>query len=130
MSEVLDIAEEVVTFLATYHAELLFSPEFNLGELDTMRVVVVPTGTEYKTLSRASHEEVLKISVGILKRATEEDLPQLLEFVEELGLGFLSKKLAGATCIAVLYDPIYSPSHLRERNQFTSVIQLVFKKIK
>ena len=30
----------------------------------------------------------------------------------------------------VIYNPIYSPEHLRERGQFTSVIELVFKVLK
>ena len=128
MSEVLKIAEAVAAALEEYHAELLYSPEFELRDLETMRVVVVPAGIEYKTLSRASHEETLKISVGILKRATEDDLPELLQFIESLGLGFLNRKLAGATCLAAAYNPLYSPEHLRERGQFTSVIELTFKR--
>ena len=130
MSEVVKIAEAVAAELADYNAELMFFPEFDLKELDDMRVVVVPSGTEYKTVSRASREEVLKISVGFLKRGCEDELPELLRLVEGIGLGFLNRKLAGAVCIAVVYDPIYSPDHLRERGQFTSVIQLVFKQIR
>lgn len=130
MSEVLKIAEAVVDELAEYNAQLVFFPEFELRELEEMRVAVVPTGTEYKILSRSSHEEVLKVSVGFLKRGCEDELPELLQLVEGIGLGFLGKKLAGATCIAVAYNPIYSPDHLRERGQFTSVIELSFKQIK
>jgi len=130
MSEVLKVAEAVAASLDEYHAELLYSPEFELRELETMRVVVVPAGMEYKTLSRSSREETLKVSVGILKRATEDDLPDLLQLMENLGLGFLTRKLAGAVCLAAVYNPIYSPEHLRERGQFTGVIELTFKQIK
>lgn len=130
MSEVLKIATAVTAELAEYQAELLYSPEFELRELETMRVVIVPTGTEYKTLSRASHEELLKVSIGILKRATEDSLPELLQFVEGLGLGFLNRKLLEATCVGVAYNPIYAPEHLRERGQFTSVIELAFKQVR
>ncbi len=129
MSEIMKITRAVTAELEEYHAELLYSPEFELRELETMRVVVVPVGTEYKTLSRASHEELLKVSVGVLKRATEDGLPELLQFVEELGRGFLNRKLAGAICIGVAYNPIYASEHLRERGQFTSVIELEFKRI-
>ncbi len=130
MCEVLKLAEAVASELAEYHGEVLFFPEFELRELEEMRVVVVPLATEYKTLSRANHEEVLKVQVGILKRGCEDELPELLKLVEGLGLGFLNKKLAGATCVCVAYNPIYSAEHLRERGQFTSVIELSFKLIK
>jgi len=128
MSEVLKMAEAVAAELAEYHAEVMFFPEFELRELEAMRVAVVPTGTEYKTVSRSSHEELLKVQIGFLKRGCEDELPELLQLVEGLGLGFLNRKLAGATCIGVAYNPIYSPEHLRERGQFTSVIELTFKR--
>lgn len=130
MSEVLKIAEAVAAELVDYHAEVVFFPEFELRELDEMRVVIVPLSTEYKTLSRAAHEELLKVQIGFLKRGREDNLPDLLRLVEGLGLGFLNKKLAGATCVCVAYNPIYSAEHLRERGQFTSVIELSFKLIR
>ncbi len=130
MSEVVNIAKKVCEELAKYKAELLFVPEFELHELDEMKIVVVPTATEYKTLSRSSHEELLKVQIGILKRCTEDDIPELLEFSQELGLSFLNKKLGQAMCLSVAFNPIYSADHLRERNQFTSVIELTFKQIK
>ncbi|WP_176014457.1 hypothetical protein [Victivallis sp. Marseille-Q1083] len=130
MSEVLKIAEAVADQLAEYQAEVQFAPEFELRDLEEMRVVVVPLSTEYKTLSRANHEELLKVQIGILKRATEDDLTELLRFTEKLGLDFLNQKILDATCLVVAYNPIYSADHLRERNQFTSVIELTFKKIK
>lgn len=130
MSEILKIAEAVTAELEKYNAELLFFPEFELRDLDEMRIVVVPVGTQYKTLSRSSHEELPKVQLGVLKRGCEDTLSELLQFVEALGLGFLNKKLAGATCVCVAYNPIYSPDHLRERGQFTSVIELTFKTVK
>ena len=130
MSEVLKMAEAVAAKLADYHAEVLFFPEFELRELEEMRVAVVPVGTEYKNLSRSSHEELLRVQIGFLKRGCEDELPQLLQTVEGLGLSFLNQKLAGAVCVCVAYNPIYSVEHLRERGQFTSVIELTFKQIK
>ncbi len=130
MSEVLNIAEAVAAELSDYHAEVLYFPEFELRDLDEMRVAVVPLSTEYKAVSRTAHEELPKVQVGILKRCGEDGLDAMLQFVEGLGLGFLNRKLAGATCVCVAYNPIYSPEHLRERGQFTSVIELTFKLVK
>ena len=130
MSEVLKIADAVAAELAEHHAEVSYFPEFELRDLDAMRVVVVPLSTEYKTVSRSAHEELPKVQIGVLKRCGEGGLDAMLRFVEGLGLGFLNKKLAGATCVCVAYNPIYSPEHLRERGQFTSVMELTFKLVK
>ena len=130
MAAVLDIAEAVAESLEDHHAEVLFVPEFELKDIEEMRVIVVPLAEEYKPLSRTQHEEILKVQVGFLKRGCEDELPELLRTVEGLGLGFLNKKLAGATCVGVAFNPIYSPEHLRERGQFTSVIELSFKQFR
>lgn len=130
MSDILNLAHAVAEDLREYKAELLYFPEFELRDLDDLRIVVVPAGTQYKTLSRAAHEELPKVQIGILKRCREDALDEMLCFAEKLGLGFLNRKLAGGTCVSVIYNPIYSPEHLRERGQFTSVIELVFKVLK
>lgn len=130
MSEVIRIAEAVAESLKKYHAEVLFFPEFELRDLDDLRVVVVPHSTEYKTASRGRHEEILKVQIGFLKCGTEENLDDLLQTVEKIGLGFLNGKFGGATCVCVAYNPIYSPEHLRERGQFTSIIELSFRQFR
>ena len=129
MSEVVNLAVAVAGFLTEYNAEVLYFPTFDLRDLDDLRVVVVPNSTEYKTVSRERHEEILKVQIGFLKRGSKENLDDLLRIVEKIGLGFLNRKLGGATCVCVAYNPIYSPEHLRERGQFTSIIELTFRKI-
>ena len=129
MSEVVNLAVAVAGFLTEYNAEVLYFPTFDLLDLDDLRVVVVPNSAEYKTVSRERHEEILKVQIGFLKRGSEENLDDLLRIVEKIGLGFLNRKLGGATCVCVAYNPIYSPEHLRERGQFTSIIELTFRKI-
>lgn len=130
VSDILNLAHAVAEELREYKAELLYFPEFELRDLDDLRIVVVPAETQYKTLSRAVHEELPKVQIGILKRCTEDELDGMLHFAEKLGLGFLNRKLAGGTCVVVAYNPIYRQEHLRERGQFTSVIELTFKVLK
>ena len=130
MSAVVTLAAEVALELADFHAEVIFFPEFELRDIEEMKVIVVPLAEEYKPISRTQHEEILKVQVGFLKRGCEDELPELLRTVEKLGLGFLNKQLVGATCVGVAFNPIYSPEHLRERNQFTSVIELAFKQFR
>ena len=130
MSAVLTLANAVAETLADFHAEVLLYPEFELRDIEEMKVIVVPLAEEFKPLSRTQHEEILKVQVGFLKRCCEDELPELLRSVEGLGLGFLNKPLAGATCVSVAFNPIYSSEHLRERGQFTSVIELSFKQFR
>ena len=75
------------------------------------------------------HPRIPAIQIGVLQRATRQTARTLL-FTEKLGLRFLNKRLGGAICSGVAYDPIYSPEHLRERGQFVSVIELTFKAVK
>lgn len=127
MSDVLKVAKKVVEELSDYNAILAFYPEFELRELEDMKIVVIPVGSQYKTLSRNTCEEKLYVQIGILKRCSENEITKLLSFVESIGLKFLNKKFDDAMCVCITYNPIYSSEHLRERSQFTSVIELVFK---
>ena len=127
MSRILELAEAVAAFLSDYGAEVLFIPEFDLKGTRDTRVVVVPAGTEFRALSRASHEERPCVHVGVLRRATEDDVPALVDFAQALGRSFLNRRLGGMTCTGVAFDPVYSPSHLRDKGLFVSVMELTFQ---
>lgn len=130
MSQIIKIAEEITCQLSMHNAKMQFSPEFDLRELEERKVIVVPCAIEYKALTRNTYEELPAVQIGILQRATEDDLPELLSFTQSLAVGFLYKKIAGALCVSISYDPIYSPEHLQERGQFVGVIELLFKAAK
>lgn len=129
MADIIGLAEAVARDLATYRAEVSFSPDYDLKEIDSAKVVVVPTGIEYKTLGRGIREELFKISIGILKRVTEAELVDMTNFATDIGVSFLNRRLAEAACVSVAHEPLYSPDHLRERHQFTSVLALTFKAV-
>ena len=50
MSDILTLARAVAEELREYKAELLYFPEFELRDLDDLRIVVVPAGTQYLSL--------------------------------------------------------------------------------
>ena len=127
MSNVIGIANEIAASLADHHAEVQFIPEFKIRDAGDTRVVVVPAGTEFRALSRAVHEERPCVHVGFVRKATEDDVAALLDSVQELGKSFLHRRMAGATCTGVEFDPLYSPAHLREKGLFVSVVELTFK---
>ena len=127
MSRILELAEAVAAALADYSAEVLFIPEFDLKGTKGTRVIVVPAGTEFKALSRGLHDERPCVHVGVLKRASEDDVPALVDFAQAMGRSFLNRRLAGMTCTGVAFDPVYSPSHLRDKGLFVSVMELTFQ---
>ena len=126
MSKVLAIARAVAAELADYGAEVQFFPDYALKGLQTTRVLVIPASDEFNTLSRNAHEELPVIHVGVIRRATEDDVPELLTLVETIAKGFLRRRLAGATCVSAGFNPLFSPEHLRENGEFISVIELTF----
>ena len=123
------LAKSVQAELKDYNAELQLVPEFTLRELDKMKVVVVPFDMEYKFFSRNKKEKVLKLQIGFLKRATEDELDGLLTFVSETGFKLLGKKFNDVFCTAVAYNPLYSPDQMRENRQFTCIMELTFLEI-
>lgn len=128
MADIVRIAEAVAAEIGEKgEAEVMFAPEFDLKGIREMRIVVVPTGMGMEPLARGSSEDTHKILVGVLKKATEDEIVDLVNTVVAIGKEFLDKRLAGATCVGVKYDPLYYPEHLRERRQFTGVIELTFK---
>ena len=129
MKRIVEIAEAVAADLAEYGAVVELAPEYTLKEAKTLRVVVVPVGVTHHLLSRGHREDDYKIQIGVLKKTTEDELDDLVELVETIATGFLEKILADARCHKVEHSPLFVPDHLKERRQFTSVIELSFKEI-
>lgn len=130
MVDILKLAEAVATELGdTAKAEVMYAPELDLKGLKEMRIIVVPLSITMKPLARGSSEDTFVIQVGVLKKCTEDDVPDLVKTVVGIGRDFFDKRLENATCVDVKYDPLYSADHLRERRQFTGVIELYFKAV-
>jgi len=130
MADIIELAEAVAAEISVPgEAEVAFAPEYDLKGIREMKVVVVPAGLEMKPITRTSSEDTLRIHVGVLKKCTEDDIVDLVNTVITIGRGFLDRRVAGATCVDVKYLPLYSPEHLRERRQFTGVVELVFKAV-
>lgn len=125
MVDIIDLAAGVAAEIGE-GAEVSFAPEFDLKGLKEKRIVVVPTGIESKPNAREYLEDRLKVQVGLLKKCTEDDVPGLVREVVGIGQGFLQKWVVGVRCMKAEYVPLYLPEHLRERRQFTGVVELTF----
>ena len=125
MVDIIGLAEGVAAEIGEC-AEASFAPEFDLKGLKEKRIVVVPAGIESKPNAREYLEDRLKVQVGLLKKCTEDDVPRLVREVVGIGQGFLQKWVAGVRCMKAEYVPLYLPEHLRERRQFTGIVELTF----
>ena len=130
MADIIKLAKAVAAEISVPgEAEVCYAPEFDLKGLKDLKVVVVPSGLEMKPISRTASEDTMHIQIGVLKRCTEDDVVDLVNTVITIGRGFLDRRIEGAVCTDVRYNPLYSPEHLRERRQFTGVVELVFKSV-
>ena len=128
MADALELAMCVRDVLRDLDAELSFAPQFDLADLNELKVVVVPTDFGLGMATRGSAEEEFGVEVGFLKKATEDELPDLVRFVADVAGRFPGEHFCDAACVEAKFNPLYSPDHLRERRQFTSVLALTFRR--
>jgi hypothetical protein len=139
MSFVTTITKSVVAELNNRHFSLPFEavfsvrPGFELSELETLRVIVVPKTLEIETVSRSSSKYLVSIDVGVMRRlgnlTPEEAVESFGDLVDEV-IEFLKTKtldeFPAARCVAVANDPIYIPDHLTQSRTFTSVVNVKY----
>ena len=139
MSLVTTIAKSVAaelskhTFSLPFKAVFSVKPGFELAELDTLRVIVVPKTLEIETASRSSSKYVVSVDIGIMRRignlSPEEAVETLGDLVEEIIellkthslFDFLAAQVTGIT-----NDPLYIPDHLTQQRTFTSVLTIQY----
>jgi len=139
MSLVTTIAKSVATelnkhdFSTPFEAVFSVKPGFELSELDTLRVIVVPKTLEIETVSRSSSKYLVSVDIGVMQRigkmAPEEAVETLGDFVDEI-IEFLKTKtldeFPAAQCVGIANDPIYIPDHLTQQRTFTSVLTVQY----
>lgn len=138
MATIIDIAESVVaeinatTFSQPVTAARHYAPQFEIGEMGTLHVSVVPKGLASKSLDRSRDTFEFVIDVAVQQKVDQANAPLdvLMGIVEEIADHFRAAALASfpnARCTEVKNEPVYSPEHFTELGQFTSVLTLTFK---
>ena len=139
-----EIADAVVTVLNSASlsqpvtASRHYLPEFDLKEMDTLHVSVVPAELDEEIADRTRDRAEYKIHVAVQKRVPKQDPPGLdaaaidglMRLVEEIDDLFRHKALSGypqAHWRKTENKPIYDPKHLKEMGQFTSLLALTFQ---
>jgi hypothetical protein len=142
MSLIADIADAVTTELNSgsfgqpFTAERHYLARFELKQLGTLRVPVVPKAATIETAARGQTQHDVQIDVGVLKKlgaADNAEIDPLVTLVEELADHFRLQRLASypnAIWTKTENDPIYSHEHLERMRQFTSVLTLTFRVIR
>ena len=128
MVDIVALAQGVAERIGGADVEL--APEYSLKDVkERTRIVVVPVGIRHRMLARGFREDLLTVQVGVLRKTTEDELVDLVNYVQTLALGFLHTTIAGAKCVEANHAPLYVPDHMRERRQFTGIIELLFKEV-
>jgi len=142
MGAIVDIANAVMaelnghTFSRSFTAQRLYRPVFDLGEMKTLHVSVVPKGVELQGASRTLVQHDYQIDVGVQKKlptspsGDDAEIDALMALVEEIADFFRQRRLQtmpSAVWVQTQNLPIYSQEHLEQMRQFTSVLTLTFR---
>lgn len=139
MAVITDIAEAVVaelnggSFSQPFSAARAYSPEFELPDMDTLQVTVVPKGVATHPGSRSHRQHDYSVDVAVQKKlqsADNAEIDALMTLAEEVGDHFRFQRLPGfpnAMWLRTENDPVYAPEHIRELRQFTSILTVTFR---
>ena len=132
MATVVDIADAVKDALNAAEwsrpvtAERLFRPRFELAEMHSLHVSVVPRGVEMSAAGRGLDQRDVQIDVAVQKKLDDDaEVAGLLGLVEQIA-DFVrhTRRFGPAVWVRTENEPIYSVEHLGELRQFTSVLTL------
>ena len=139
MATIIDIAEAVKdelnggSFSQAFTAERHYQPTFDLQDMKTLHVTVVPKDIEMQLATRNTSQHDCRIDVAIQKKLTAGDLAEideLMGLVEEI-ISFLSRRklssVPNALWIKTANEPIYATEHMEQFRQFTSILTLTYR---
>lgn len=133
MKIAIDIADAVAAELAnlplTIHRRVL--PEYELAELKSLTVTVVPKSVEIAHVTRDATGYEVAIDIGIQQKIgkdTDAEVTRLSDVVSEI-VSFLNRRslpTLKARFKALVNEPVYAPEMLREKRLFLSVVTVTY----
>ncbi|HBG25669.1 MAG: hypothetical protein A2Y10_02465 [Planctomycetes bacterium GWF2_41_51] len=137
---ILQLADKIVdtlndgSFVLPFTAVRTLFPFYELKDLSTLRVTVVPKSVNITTASRSSSEYDYQVDIAIqkaVKTPDDAEITVLAELVLAIAKNFRNKVYQdiGAVCFKQSVDPLYSVEHIQPPSVFTSVVTLNFKVI-
>lgn len=113
-----------------------YAPVFKLADLAALKVSVVPADEEETFISRAIEQNDVDIDIAVQKKLSNPEnlveLDALMQVVEDVKHLFkqLSARQLPITkggLIKISSSPLYVPSHLRQKQAFTSVRRITWR---
>lgn len=139
MSTLIDVAEAVAASLNNaafglpFEAVRRYQPVFDLEQVQTLTVSVVPRSLEIATASRDGSYFDAAIDVSVQKKVNPDDhasLDALTDLVEQIADHLRMKRLDGlpdALWLRIGNEPVFAPEHLDQMRQFTSVLTVTYR---
>ena len=139
MSTILQIADAVVAELAAgsfdqeLFVERLYVPDFDLEEMDELRVTVVPRELRVSGLNRTQCSYEADIDIAIQKKfklGSAAEIDPLVELVEAIADFFRLRRLTSFPAViwsGTEHHVLYSEEHWNQYHQFTSLLTLTFR---
>ena len=135
---VIDLADQVALSLNSENYNLSFTairtlfPFYELKDLATLHVTVVPKSINIESASRSSNEYDNQIDVAIqkaIKSPDDKEVNSLMDIATDIAKCFRGKVFhnLGTVCFKQTIDPLYSVEHIQPPSVFTSVVTLNFK---
>jgi len=140
-AKVTDIADAVVAemngqaFSQAFTAERKYQPTYELPDLQTLHVTVVPKSVTTAVASRSDDQVDYAVDVGVQKKfsagdAADTEADELMALVEEIAAFLNRRPLAaapGVVWVRTQNEPIFSPEHFEQLRQFTSVLTVTYR---
>ena len=139
MAVITDIADAIVAELnaATLSQPVTavrhYLPQFDLKEMQTLHVTVVPKAVVLASSDRSRGQGDYSIDVAVQKKFETEanvELDPLTNLAEEIADHFRGKRLPSypnAAWIKTEQNVLYAPEHIDELRQFTSVLTFTYR---
>lgn len=126
------------TFNQAIAAVRHYRPQFDLEELKSLRVSVVPKAIEIATLGRRSNQHDVSVDVAVQQRVDAADntaLDALMTLVQQIADFLRLRRIdladgSSAVWIKTENTPIYSPEHLEQKQVFTSVLTVTYRVVR
>lgn len=138
MSRIIQIAQAVTdelnngSFAVPLNATRHYLPVFELQEMQSLHVTVVPRGVVSSVLDRSRAQHDVQIDIAIQKKFASDapdELDPLMDLVQQIADHFQMRSLpsVGALWVKTENKPIYAPEHMQELRQFTSVLTISYR---
>ncbi|MCP4594507.1 MAG: hypothetical protein GY842_27565 [bacterium] len=139
MNTLISVADAVVaslndgSFSQSFTAERKYVPVFELPDMETLRVTVVPKSVSISAAARDSDFFDSAVDVGVQKKVNPDELTEidaLMNLVEEIIDHLRGKRLDAlpeAAWRAIAHEPVFAPEHLDQVRQFTSVLTVTYR---